>query len=319
MDTRANERHRRCGFTLVELLVVIAIIGILVSLLLPAVQAAREAARRAQCQNHMKQLVLALLNRHDALGSFPQGTVWNDRDIYYDPPRATWSYTIYPYLEEDSVYQQLPKSARSQEWFPWWDEISLSEGSPTRVVIPVWLCPSDNGALLNTQPWGTFSLGNYHAFFGGLNLGGAVLGHRFELGPMGINFGARMKDIIDGTSKTMILGEYLRSRGGPMDQRGMIWGDQPSYGSVYTQLSPNSGSPDLIYQGWCDNQPAANLPCIQGDSGPNNTAAARSAHPGGVFVAVADGSVRFVGDTVDLVNVWRPLVTIAGQEVIPVF
>ena len=80
---------------------------------------------------------------------------------------------------------------------------------------------------------------------------------------MGIDFGARLKDITDGSSKTMILGEYLRSRGGPVDQRGMIWGDQPAYGSVYTQLSPNSGSPDLIYQGWCDNQPNANLPCIK--------------------------------------------------------
>ena len=77
---------------------------------------------------------------------------------------------------------------------------------------------------------------------------------------MGIDFGARIKDITDGTSKTMILGEYLRSRGGPMDQRGMIWGDQPAYGSVYTQLSPNSGSPDLIYQAGATTNPTRTCP-----------------------------------------------------------
>jgi type II secretory pathway pseudopilin PulG len=300
-------------------LVVIAIIGILVALLLPAIQAARESARRGQCQNNIKQLVLALHLRHDAHGSFPQGTVWTNRSAYYDNPRSGWSHIIYPYLEEGATYDQLPKAAGSQNWMPWWDPLSYTANSPTRVVIPTWLCPSDDGALLNTQDWGTFSLGNYHAFFGGLNLRGAVDGKHLELGPMGIDFGARLKDITDGSSKTMILGEYLRSRGGPLDQRGMIWGDQPAYGSVYTQLSPNSGSPDLIYIGWCDNQPNANLPCIQGDTGPNNTAASRSRHPGGVYVAMADSSVRFVSDDVDLIKVWRPLVTIAGQEVIAEF
>jgi prepilin-type processing-associated H-X9-DG protein len=75
----------------------------------------------------------------------------------------------------------------------------------------------------------------------------------------------------------------------------------------------------LINQGWCDNQPDSNLHCIQGDNGPNNTAAACSRHPGGVHVAMADSSVSFVSDDVDLINVWRPLVTIAGQEVVADF
>src|SRR2546423_6769466 len=150
---RACLRH---GFTLVELLVVIAIIGILVALLLPAIQAARESARRAECQNHMKQLVLALHLRHDAHGSFPMGTVWTNRNVYYDFPRSGWSHIIYPYLEEGATYDQLPKAADSQNWMPWWDPLSLSANSPTKVVIPTWLCPSDgDGALTNTQPWGT--------------------------------------------------------------------------------------------------------------------------------------------------------------------
>jgi prepilin-type processing-associated H-X9-DG protein len=186
-------------------------------------------------------------------------------------------------------------------------------------VIKTWLCPSDSGVLLNSQPWGVFSLGNYHAFFGGLNLGGARTNDPGQRAAFGVNYGARMLEITDGTSNTMVLGEYLRSRGAANDQRGMPWGDQPGYGQVYTQLSPNSGSPDLLYVGWCDNQPNQNLPCIDGDSGPNNTVAARSRHTGGVNVAMGDGSVRFVSQGVDLLTVWRPLATIAGGEVIPAF
>jgi prepilin-type N-terminal cleavage/methylation domain-containing protein len=246
VELPAMNGRGRAAFTLVELLVVIAIIGILVALLLPAIQAARESARRGQCQNNIKQVALALHMRHDAHGSFPQGTVWNNRNNYYDDPRSGWAHIIYPYLEEGAVYAQLPRAAGAQNWKPWWDALSQSANAPTKVVIQSWLCPSDDGALTNKQDWGEFSLGNYHAFFGGLNLAGAVAGNHLELGPMGINFGAQLKDITDGTSKTMLLGEYLRSRGGPLDQRGMIWGDQPAYGSVYTQLSPNSGSPDLI-------------------------------------------------------------------------
>jgi prepilin-type processing-associated H-X9-DG protein len=164
-----------------------------------------------------------------------------------------------------------------------------------------------------------FTLGNYHAFFGGLNLGGARAATGGQRAAMGVNFGARLTEITDGTSSTMVLGEYLRSRGGANDQRGLLWGDQPGYGHIYTQLSPNSGSPDLLYVGWCDNLPAAGLPCINGDSGPNNTAGSRSRHSGGVNVALADGSCRFVNQSVDLLSVWRPMATIAGGEVIPAF
>lgn|SRR5438552_3378116 len=94
----------------------------------------------------------------------------------------------------------------------------------------------------------------------------------------------------------------------------MPWGDQPGYGQIYTQLSPNSNSPDFLYVGWCANQPTKNLPCINGDSGSNNPVAARSRH--GLNVALADGSTRFVQQSVDLLTVWRPLATIGGGEVI---
>jgi prepilin-type processing-associated H-X9-DG protein len=170
-----------------------------------------------------------------------------------------------------------------------------------------------------TQPWGGYLMGNYHAFFGGMNLGGIITNAGNQRSAFGLNFGARFADITDGTSNTMVLGEYLRSRGATNDQRGLMWGDQPGYSQIYTQLSPNSTSPDLLYVGWCANLPNMNLPCIDGDSGPNNTVASRSRHTGGVNVAMGDGSIRFIRNTVDLLTVWRPLATISGGEVIPNF
>jgi prepilin-type N-terminal cleavage/methylation domain-containing protein len=306
--------RRKTGFTLVELLVVIAIIGILVALLLPAVQAAREAARRTQCNNNMKQLGVALHLRHDARKTFPKGCVWNNNS-YYDFPRTGWNYSLFPYMEQTNLFKMFPAAAaESQQWYPWFSPEATNPNGPTRVVIETWVCPSDSGASHNTQPWGSFSLGNYHAVFGGLNLAGALANNPSQRAAFGINYATKFSDFVDGTSNTMVLAEYLRSQGASNDQRGMPWGDQPGYGQVYTQLSPNSASPDFIYVGWCDNKPNVNLPCINGDSGPNNHVAVRSRHVGGVNVTLGDGAVRFVSNNVDLISIWRPLGTLMGGE-----
>ena len=310
-------RSRRPAFTLIELLVVIAIIAILIGLLLPAVQKIREAANRMKCSNNMKQLGLALHNHHDTMERFPIGIVWNGGG-YYAWPRCSWHHTLLPYIEQDNLFRQYPAAAAQQQWYPYFSAEATNPNGPTSRPIPTFICPSDSGIKMQTQSWGYYLMGNYHAFFGGLNLGGAVAGATDQRGMFGLNYGTRFADIADGTSNTMALGEYLRSKGASNDQRGLLWGDQPGYSQIYTQLSPNSSSPDILYVGWCDSRPNENLPCINGDWGPNNTAASRSRHPGGVNVVLADGSVRLIRNNVDLVTVWRAMGTIAGGEVIPV-
>jgi prepilin-type N-terminal cleavage/methylation domain-containing protein/prepilin-type processing-associated H-X9-DG protein len=309
---------RRRAFTLIELLVVIAIIGILIGLLLPAVQKVREAANRMKCANNLKQFGLAFHNYHNTAGRLPRGIVWST-NTYYSFPRSSWNYHIFPYIEQDALYRALGPTAPPCQWQPWGSAEATSATGPTRGLISTALCPSDPNALFDSQSWGVFSLANYHVMFGGNTLGDALAGSTSQRGAFGVNYGAAFTEITDGTSNTVIMSEYLRSTGASNDQRGLWWGDQPGYGHIYTQLSPNSTSPDLIYTGWCNNQPSQNLPCIDGDSGANNTVAARSRHVGGVNALFGDGSVRFMSQNVDLITVWRPLSTISGGEVIPDF
>ena len=308
------------GFTLIELLVVIAIIGIMIGMLLPAVQAAREAARRAQCNNNLKQLGLAQLMFHDVHKHLPWGIAWTGFDPKANPlplymfPRSSWNYHLFPFLEESSLYDQLPQPAAAQlTWEPWGDPVATAANGPTRQSIAVFMCPSDDGVLVDVQGWGTYSLGNYNVFFSGQNFTSGMTATGSQRTAFGINFGARLPNITDGTSKTVLMGEYLRARGAGNDQRGELWGDQPGYGHIYAWYNPNTANPDSLYTGWCDNESQLNLPCLSGDGGYTNTAAARSRHDGGINVVLADGSVQFVADEIDN-SLWRSTVTIAGSE-----
>jgi prepilin-type N-terminal cleavage/methylation domain-containing protein/prepilin-type processing-associated H-X9-DG protein len=308
----------RSAFTLIELLVVIAIIAILIALLVPAVQKVREAAARLQCANNFKQIGLAMHSYHDANKVLPPGLVWSGGNTsYYSAPRSNWFPLILPYVEQTNVYNELPHpQVELFQWEPWYSVQATTPNGPTSVVMPVFLCPSDNsGALQDSQAWGVFSLGNYHVFFGGANLGAATTIAANQSAAFGINFGAKLVTITDGTSNTMFMGEYLRSSGASNDQRGLNWADQPGYGHIYAAYSPNSTTPDTLYQGYCNNLPSLNLPCISGDSGDNNFASARSRHPGGLNVLMGDGSVRFVANTVSITT-WQALVTMAGNETI---
>lgn len=320
-------RYRRNAFTLIELLVVIAIIGILVGVLLPAVQAAREAARRMQCTNNLKQVGLALHNYHAAFNRFPNGST-NQRGLPLSGPRMPFMFYLYPYMEEDDTYKSFdphPDSAtrgRYGIFFPQCESVNSVPNGPTSTVIDTLQCPSDaiGGTVVEYAPGGTvlahWSRSNYLGFFGPTNQGDNFDPQTQMRGPFGFNYGARFRDIVDGTSNTMVIGEYLRGKDdNPVDIRGVLWVDLPASSQIFTQNTPNSRSPDLIFPGQlCTSFPEQNLPCV-GTSRDEATATARSRHAGGVNVTMGDGSVHFFTDSIDLAT-WQWLGTINDGQTI---
>ncbi|MDG2127474.1 MAG: DUF1559 domain-containing protein [Fuerstiella sp.] len=296
----AAAESQRYGFTLIELLVVIAIIAILIALLLPAVQQAREAARRTQCKNNLKQLGLALHNHHDVEGSFPPAKVafedtpvpakigsW-DLTITRSNPALSVHSLLLPYLDQAALYNDLatwkgydvlptpdPQGRRDMWWNRDWDD--------AQITFPAFLCPSDPGISTSGQlpglhswesgpsgVWGTeFWFGNVPEIgqTNYLPAGGPIGGHltngfsRYK-GVFGSGVTTRFRDILDGTSNTMAFVE-------------VTGGDQYSYWWI-----DNGGFPTAwgFGDGWHQ---------------------LSSAHEGGIQVLLGDGSVRFLSENID--------------------
>ena len=203
--------YRRAGFTLIELLVVIAIITILVSLLLPGVQQSREAARRTQCANHLKQIGIALHNYHGSHSTFPPG--WVDQNQGYV---ANWGWLAYllPQLEQSALYSGLSVG-----------ELSLGQAltipehqQRMKTVLPLFRCPSDSGPDLNNiTPLISDDLRAVDvatANYVGSNGGGNWSEGDELLGVFGRNSNIEFRDITDGTSNTIVVGERLDSSPG---------------------------------------------------------------------------------------------------------
>lgn len=319
----------RQGFTLVELLVVIAIIGILVALLLPAVQAAREAARRAQCQNNLKQLGLGLQNYHSQFKTFPPS-------VHFDaaagsPDESTkhfenWVITILPYMEEQSLY----------DLFDLTQPISNAVNRiPRGTEIQAMKCPSDKGheiKFASAAAGDNWARGNYgaNACLGafstnwlptraGAGKDSPAWKSALTGGVMGANVARGISKITDGTSQTILI-EELRVGLCAEDRRGTWALGEPGASSLWMHGSDDDNSPNCALvasdnirdcslitskvgagalQAECMN---CCLPCIT-----STQAGTRSAHSGGVFVGMVDGSVHFIVNTIDSSSPWEIL------------
>ena len=316
--------NRQSGFTLVELLVVIAIIGILVALLLPAVQAAREAARRVSCANNFKQVGLAMHNYYSAHGCFPPGMLvwgagWPSDGSCGPMPSSNyhgfgWGTFILPFLEEQALHDKI-------DFKKWYSDLGGNfQTGATKVAV--FACPSDGQG---GPTWDGWPRTNYFGV-----LGGNQLSHLSVFNPpreilafFDANRWTRVSEITDGTSHTMAITESLTGK--PEYPRGFFWSDEPVGAFVFTELSPNSPLPDRCPFGsyWCDISPGADPPATAGDGCTDDTCAARSRHPGGVHVLMVDGSVHFIDNEIEshmygspaYPGVWQALSTIAGGEV----
>lgn len=311
------------AFTLVELLVVITIIGILIALLLPAVQAAREAARRMQCSNNLKQACLAVHNYHDQHDSLPVGS--------YGCCWGTWQVALLPYVEQEGLYNLYDQGGKSPP--PGDDNTRYYATNNQRVTtqrLSGFTCPSDkplttpvNGANLTKHNYAANN-GNTGYFVQdgngpADNANGVVFrGAPFLMSAASKPLCVRFADITDGLSNTLMFGEVIQGQNtsdSAIDLRGFTWWG-PGAG-FETFLPPNSSSPDIMVNaGYC--QTGWDAPCDPtAYSEPNRpaTLAARSRHPGGVNVGLCDGSVRFINDTI-AINTWRALGSARGAEVL---
>jgi prepilin-type N-terminal cleavage/methylation domain-containing protein/prepilin-type processing-associated H-X9-DG protein len=322
-------QRRPAGFTLVELLVVIAIIGVLVALLLPAIQAAREAARRSSCGNNLKQLGLALQNYHDARKTFPYSAVVSTANVVASNLGPTWVVAILPFIEGGNVITLYNKQAF---WMDAGSNMSFRASN-----LPFMICPSDafanqpyNGALLSSGA-STWARGCYGAN-GVVDLIAALQSPMFGptsacwtnlsqgRGVMQMNVACSMKQIVDGTAKTIAV-SHIRADITPGSLRG-VWALQEGASGVM-YFGPNNGhvGPNSANQAGADAIPTCgNAISAVGDTGDTtalethlaalgmgcgygdaygDVSTAKSQHPGGIMTVFCDGSVHWIDDTIE--------------------
>ncbi|MGY8767032.1 MAG: DUF1559 family PulG-like putative transporter [Pirellulales bacterium] len=294
-----TSQSKRRGFTLVELLVVIAIIGILIALLLPAVQQAREAARRISCTNQMKQLGLAMHNYHDTFGLFPMATNCNigaPDPGYSGNKRFSWFHQILPFVEQSALQERFQTKIDANQ--------GLWGSAEARIIVEGFSCPSDPNAK-KTEMQGFH--GNYQVCNGDTHTGGGAGQQRGMFYPRN---DTDFADITDGTSNTAMVGEIRIQKdnlpasgpgnvvcGGGHDLRGRY--NNPYHGNVFftTMRGPNTKVGDVNQ--YCNG--TVKVPCRQ-CSTPNNETHTRSWHPGGAIITLADASVQFIPDTIDAIT-----------------
>ena len=311
-----TQKHR-FGFTLIELLVVIAIIGVLIALLLPAIQYAREAARRRQCANNLKQLALAMHNYLDAHLVFP--LVATDSLVSFSAHAQ-----ILPYLEQGRGYDLINYNQPLLTGLAWSPTLHPDQLTAIDLRIATFLCPSDPGEVYYTDGDGVRWAGTNYVLNGGPGHELNYCSRNDTRGMFWRGSSTRIRDVTDGTSKTALMTETLL---------GLRGEDTLTLVDAQRQLKRVSGGPPCVetaenlvartatrFEGRRTGQWIRNITYQTFSSGfftPNSPApdvahhgeaimGARSFHQGGVHVAMVEGSVRFFSDSVDLA-LWRNL------------
>jgi prepilin-type N-terminal cleavage/methylation domain-containing protein/prepilin-type processing-associated H-X9-DG protein len=325
---RRKASPQRGGFTLVELLVVIAIIGILIALLLPAVQMAREAARRSKCLNNIKNVGLALQNYHSALNTFPPGALSTSAGEF----GHSWLVRILPYIEEETIYYEFDQQSAvtgrlvpdSQPWNRRNRDVLRDQ------IFPFMFCPSSSLEKVVLTNFGIESPNVMSSTYAGISgardhpttrdknptgapgyvsWGGVLLAEPpFPSQPgqtaTGGSVAISVASIKDGTSRTMMVGEQSGwcsdDRGGKVDCRSDCGYGFPM-GVSRRDVRENQ------YNLTCVIHPIGEFSYlaygVAGDCGPNRPL--QSAHPGGAQVLMADGSGQFIGMTTDIQVVYN--------------
>jgi prepilin-type N-terminal cleavage/methylation domain-containing protein/prepilin-type processing-associated H-X9-DG protein len=318
-----KNRGPRRAFTLVELLVVIAIIGILVALLLPAIQAAREAARRTECNNNLKQFGVALHNHHDTYGHFPASYALGGSWRY----RLNGFIALLPFIEESAAYDAINENQISGTRRNPWDGDDI-----WRVSIDAFTCPSST--IPNSTNNGQVIVNNYR-----FSLGDSVVHHdgdmvnlsrgAFKRGSTATDAvgaptykGYSFADIVDGTSTTVAMSEKIAMTAAERISTGGwargIGQDNAQTPAMCVALAPGGINSDAAIEDsrWNDGRPAYSVfHTILAPNGPSCTdntgnihdtgrvlSTATSLHPGGVNTLFCDGSVRFTSDSIDAGN-----------------
>jgi prepilin-type N-terminal cleavage/methylation domain-containing protein/prepilin-type processing-associated H-X9-DG protein len=325
---------RRLGFTLIELLVVMAVIAILIALLLPAVQRAREAARRVQCANNLKQIGLALQNYESHASVYPPSSV-----LAGTGTTVTWLNgwsvhgRILPLLEKSALFNSINYNTSYR------DPVNTTVSAEQ---VTMFLCPSEYNRDLNNAPFGKAGVTNY-----GFNIGDWYVWGGFS-GPKGRssfypNVSRKVTEFVDGTSKTLMAAEVKTYQPLRRCNRQLAVSDPnnipspnadhmtvaPDYGDTTCSLGSGHGAwsdsnahETGMTTAWSPNRftGAPGIPDLDLESrllsqgGPTFAAiTARSHHTGGVNALFADGTVRFISSSIDAI-IWRALGTIAGGE-----
>jgi prepilin-type N-terminal cleavage/methylation domain-containing protein/prepilin-type processing-associated H-X9-DG protein len=329
----------RTGFTLVELLVVIAVICLVIAVLVPAIPAARETARRAQCTNNLRQIGLAMHEYHDLLGSLPPGTkgcCW-----------GTWVLFILPYIEQENLYNAWNFVGNNRDDQSAYGGMFRYDGAANITVtsrtIGTYNCPSDTFRRQRPAPLGVTSQ-NYVVNFGN-TISTQTPFYLYQgrkrpfLGAPFTDMGApdpdvtsgaedavragtvNFSDISDGLSGTMLTSEVLVGSGS--DRRGFSWW---GYATQFTALqTPNSSYPDVLRSSRDCGDVPPNPPCAAATGGCSGDLyvglglvnVPRSRHSGGIHVGMADGSVRLIKNTI-YASVFQALASARGNETVSI-